>query len=285
MRSASNMATRQGVTAMLLDVRTPPSRCARSPRRAPGPVLGQTLAAALDAHDPVEDEEDLGAGLSLLEEDGPGGIALDTTLAAALHQLRRQRGLERRLHRGHQRLGVLVAPRAVLAERLAVPVLEVGQARLVRELVVGVVDPVAWEPAGTDRARAPTRPSACRVSESVVQTRGACHWTKGRRRTRRGAGTPVRPPQVWTKRTQPSPRSGSRWMSGSWTAWKRCFTAPRLHQRRAHQPAALVAAVDDPPAPSTVMKAPQLVGEAEAVLVTQQLDVHVPRSGAAGRSG
>lgn len=37
MKSASKRATRHGVTAMLLNVRTPPSRCARSASSAPGP--------------------------------------------------------------------------------------------------------------------------------------------------------------------------------------------------------------------------------------------------------
>ncbi len=64
------------------------------------------------------------------------------------------------------------------------------------------------------------------VSESVVQASGACHWTNGARRTRRGAGIPVRPPAVWVKRTQPSPRSGLRWMSGSATAWNTWLSPP-----------------------------------------------------------
>ena len=90
-------------------------------------------------------------GSPSLEEDRAGREALDPALAAALHQLRRQGRLERRLDGGDQRLGVLVAPRAVLAERLAVPVLEVGEARLVRERVVGAVDPVPGEATGADQ--------------------------------------------------------------------------------------------------------------------------------------
>src|SRR5580700_2600298 len=42
-----------------LEVRPLPEQSARA-------VLGQTFAAALDAQDPVEDEENLGSGLSLL---------------------------------------------------------------------------------------------------------------------------------------------------------------------------------------------------------------------------
>ena len=37
-------------------------------------------------------------------------------------------------------------------------------------------------------------PSARSVSDRVVHTVGACHWINGLRRTRRGAGSPVRPP-------------------------------------------------------------------------------------------
>ena len=66
------------------------------------------------------------------------------------------------------------------------------------------------------------------VSDSVVHTSGACHCTNGRRRTRRGAGTPVRPPAVWVKRTQPSPLTGFWTMSGSPTASNVRATGPSL---------------------------------------------------------
>ena len=56
---------------------------------------------------------------------------------------------ERGLDRGDERGRVLVAPRRVLAERVAVPFLEVGEAGLGGELAFVVVDPVAGE-----RARA-----------------------------------------------------------------------------------------------------------------------------------
>ena len=41
------------------------------------PVLGQALAVVLDPDDPVEDEEDLRARLSLLGQDGAGGEPFD----------------------------------------------------------------------------------------------------------------------------------------------------------------------------------------------------------------
>ena len=52
-------------------------------------------------------------------------------------------------------------------------------------------------------------PSGWSVSASVVQTRGACQRAYGACGTGRGSGIPVRPPTVWTKRTDPSTISGS----------------------------------------------------------------------------
>jgi hypothetical protein len=60
-------------------------------------------------------------------------------------------------------------------------------------------------------------PSARIMSESVVHTVGALNCTNGGRFTRRGAGRPVRPPVVCTKRAQESVTSGSWRMSGSGT--------------------------------------------------------------------
>ena len=154
--SASNMATRHGVTAMLLDVRMPPSRCARSPSSAPGPYSAR--------RSPSRSTRTMPSRMSRTSV--PGSPSLTSTVPAGKRSMRRlpppciscaeSDGLERGLDGGNQRLGVLVAPRAVFAERLAVPVLEVGQARLVREPVVGVVDPVPGEPAGADDACTPS---------------------------------------------------------------------------------------------------------------------------------
>ena len=51
------------------------------------------------------------------------------------------------------------------------------------------------------------------------QASGARNWTNGGWFTRRGAGTPVRPPAVCSKRTQPSPNTGSACSVGIWAAW------------------------------------------------------------------
>src|SRR6185437_3625251 len=54
-------------------------------------VLSETLAAALDPDDPVEDQHDLRAGLTFLEENRARRESFDPSLAAPLHQLRGQR--------------------------------------------------------------------------------------------------------------------------------------------------------------------------------------------------
>jgi hypothetical protein len=63
------------------------------------------------------------------------------------------------------------------------------------------------------------------VIDSVVHTRG--DWSRIRRApvTRRGSGAAVRPPQVWVKRTQPSPVSTCR-RSGMATAAKLIASLP-----------------------------------------------------------
>jgi hypothetical protein len=91
-----------------------------------------------------------------------------------------------------------------------------------------------------------TRPSAWSVSDSVVHTSGACHCTKGARRTRRGAGIPVRPPAVWVKRTQLSPLSGVPAMSGSAIASNVRATGPSL--------TVVLPISPPPPRPKSVMR-------------------------------
>jgi len=58
-------------------------------------------------------------------------------------------------------------------------------------------------------------PSVRMVSARVDHTTGPAIFTNGRRRTRRGAGMPGRPPAVWVKRTKSSPTSGSARRSGN----------------------------------------------------------------------
>ena len=70
-------------------------------------------------------------------------------------------------------------------------------------------------------------PSALIVSSSVDHAIDGQNWTQGRRLTGRGVGMPIRPPTVWTNRTDVGPTSGSFWMSGRWTAANRIAAGPR----------------------------------------------------------
>src|SRR5687767_2021733 len=63
------------------------------------------------------------------------------------------------------------------------------------------------------------RPSVWIVSDSVDHAVGALYCTKGGWLTRRGAGTPVRPPHVWRNVTEVSRTSGSGVRSANGTAW------------------------------------------------------------------
>ena len=125
-------------------------------------------------------------------------------LAPAAHDRDGELALERGLDRGHVRRRFLVAPRRVLAERVAPPLLEVGEAR-------------PWPRARRWRRRSsdggtcsrPTTsksevPSAWIVSARLVQAIGGVNCTNGGWFTRRGAGRPVRPPR--SARTGPTSR-------------------------------------------------------------------------------
>ena len=210
----------------------------------PRPVLGEPFPAPLDPDDAVEDQQDLGARLALAEEDRAGREALDASLATALHELRRQRRLERRLDGGHQRLGVLVTPRAVLAERLAVPVLEVGQPGLVRQRLVGVVDPMPGKRLAPTSACS-DRPSAWIVNDKrrpdqrslPLDERAPAHppWRRDPGAT--AAGLDEADPAVAAL--------GRALDVGQLHGLEAMAHGAQIHQGGAHEPAALVAAVDD----------------------------------------
>ena len=53
-------------------------------------------------------------------------------------------------------------------------------------------------------------------------------WKNGFPRTRRGAGSPMRPPAVCSKRTHWSVTCGSAWMSGYFTAGNAIVFGPSL---------------------------------------------------------
>src|SRR5262249_25159771 len=95
-----------------------------------GADLRERLTVGDDLQHAVEEEEELVAGVALLDE----VLALlhrpDLGLLAALHDRRRELAFERGLDRGDEGLGVLVTPRCVESRRGAVPVLELGEPRL-----------------------------------------------------------------------------------------------------------------------------------------------------------
>src|SRR4051812_28456629 len=67
------------------------------------------------------------------------------------------------------------------------------------------------------------------VSASVVHTVGPRNCTNGGWLTRRGAGTPGRPPHVWRNTAEVTPQSGcDGTMSGNAVGWKRMRFGPIL---------------------------------------------------------
>src|SRR5579872_3743651 len=114
-----------------------------------GAVLGDALAVDLDAHHPVEHEEQVSSRLALVGEGGPRLEVADGRLLAAPHHRNRELTLERRLDLGREGRRILGAPGALLAERPPVPPLEVDEPALCTQLAGVVVDPVPGKGAGT----------------------------------------------------------------------------------------------------------------------------------------
>ena len=83
----------------------------------------------------------------------------------------------------------------------------------------------------------------------------------------------MRPPQVWTKRTQPSPSFGFALDVRQLDGLEAVPHRTEVDQGGAHEPPTLVTAVDDPVAVHGD-EGPELVGKAEPVLVPEALDVH-----------
>ncbi len=110
-------------------------------------VLGQALPALVHPQHAVQDQEDVGPGIALGDQ-RLAALHLPQLRLAAAHHLGRQRALEGRLDGGDQGGGVLITPRGVPSERLAVPVAEVGEAGLGGQPAGAVVDPVPGEAAG-----------------------------------------------------------------------------------------------------------------------------------------
>src|SRR4029453_4523247 len=100
-------------------------------------------------------------------------------------ELARDLALERALGGHHEGVGVLVAPRRVLAVCLPVPGLEVDRARLRDEIAVVVVDPVPRERA---------RPDELMLRRAVRADR-ECERRPGGRRLDADERPPAHPPR------------------------------------------------------------------------------------------
>ena len=115
-------------------------------------------------------------------------------------------------------------------------------------------------------------PSTCISSATVVQASGAANWTKGALRTRRGAGTPVRPPAVWTKVAFSAVTTGGRLEVREGHGLEHGSPAAEAQGRRADQAVAGLAVIDDA-ACLYLDPCLQVVGKAETVGLTQLLQV------------
>src|SRR6266540_128531 len=116
-----------------------------------GADLGDGLAVDLGGEHSVDDEIELVACLALLDERFVDLESSRLRRRPLAHDRARELTFQRGLDLGHERRRVLVAPRRVLAERLAVPLVEVDHPRLLNELVLPVVDPVPREGTGPDQ--------------------------------------------------------------------------------------------------------------------------------------
>src|SRR5713101_6407250 len=115
-----------------------------------GAHLGDELAVDSDREHPVEQEVEAVARVALRAQELATLQFADLGPLAGRHDRHRELALECGLHRGDQCSRVALAPGRVLPERVPVPLLEVGQADLGRDLAVTVVDPVAGELAGAE---------------------------------------------------------------------------------------------------------------------------------------
>ena len=206
-------------------------------------------------------------------------------LRAVTHQLLRQLALERGLDGRHERRRILVAPRRVLVERLAEPLLEVDDAGLRHEVPVVVVDPVPRERAGADELALRRAVDVDRQLQRRPRRRRLPLHEGRLADTRRGAGTPVQPPPVCTNVTDVSVTTGSRWMSGYAVRGEGHLLLAEAQRGRADHAAAGVAVAEDLAGVAHVDPGAQHVGEAELVGVAQLGEVVDVVRAAARRSG
>ena len=205
----------------------------------------------------------------------PGSSWLMLRPGGAVHELHGQGLLQRGLDRGHQGRGILVAPRRVPAERHPGPVGVVGQAGLVRQAAVGVVDPVPGELAGPgDRVLGP-----------AVGVQGERQRGPHQRRLPLDEGPPAHRPGHGHGRPaaggldEAHPRLTPLGLAldvGQRDRLEGVAQADQLELGHAHQPAAVVAAAGDAAGVVDLDPGPQHVREAEPVRRPQLLDVGEP---------
>src|SRR5262249_3466976 len=103
------------------------------------------LAVDLDSEHAVEEEVEVVPRRALLDQRLSLVELPPRELRIAGEERRRQLAFERALRRRDERLRLRIAPRPVVAVRLARPGLEVDDAALLRERALGVIDPVPRE--------------------------------------------------------------------------------------------------------------------------------------------
>ena len=209
------------------------------PGSRPGPSSASGSPSCSTTQHPVEHQEQLVAGSPWRTSSAPSLTARIVGLRPTAHDVGGQSAFECGLHRGDQRGRVLVAPRGLLAERRAVPALEVGEPDLLGQDEIVVVDPMPWELARTDdlalgwcrlRATSPRRSSRPSAHGTARTVGGSPAGVPG--------GRSDRPWSARIGRTSPSVTGGIR-MSSSATASNVAAFATESDRRRAHQPSAV----------------------------------------------
>src|SRR5207253_5324083 len=112
------------------------------------PDFGDRLAVDLDSKHAVEQEEQLGTGLALLDQRRSSGHFANLRLGATSHDLGGELPLERALNLGYKSRRVFSTPGGALAENVPRPSVEIRDGDLVDQPAGGVVDPMAREGGG-----------------------------------------------------------------------------------------------------------------------------------------
>src|SRR5580704_2070050 len=110
--------------------------------------LSHRTAVDLDREYAVEEQVHVLALVALDDQRRARLDRLDAWFDAATHDPERELALERGFDLGHQRRRILVTPGRVPAKGVLVPALEIHQSRLLSEIAVTVVDPMARERTG-----------------------------------------------------------------------------------------------------------------------------------------